>query len=174
MSRYNLLLLSILSLLLISYTPAPSTINPVIGALAPDIALADANGKIIQLNSLRGKMVLIDFWASWCKPCRAENLMLRRAYEQHKNDTFENGIGFEIYSISLDTDSATWQKAIKNDRLKWPSQVCDFKNWDSPAVVDYNFRYLPFNVLIDGKGVIIAKSLFGNRLEETLSAHLAD
>lgn len=149
-------------------------IRPAVGDLAPEIKLPNKTGDSIALSDLRGKVIFIDFWASWCRTCRVENIPLRNAYNTYKDETFDIGNGFEVYSISLDTDSLIWQKAIKNDQLVWENHVCDFKKWDSPLVSLYNFRYLPHNVLIDRNGIIIAKGLFGEDLANTLREHLAE
>jgi peroxiredoxin len=149
-------------------------IHPAIGEMAPDIALKNPQGEIMTLKSLRGKVVLIDFWASWCRSCRIENHSVRRAYNQYKDSNFDIGEGFEVYSVSLDSDASIWQKAIKNDRLDWKYHVSDLKKWDSPLVELYNFRYLPHNVLIDSNGRIVAKTLIGDQLHTTLANHLAE
>jgi peroxiredoxin len=149
-------------------------IHPAIGEMAPDIALKNPYGEVMTLKSLRGKVVLIDFWASWCRSCRIENHSVRKAYNKYKDSNFDIGEGFEVYSVSLDSDAAIWQKAIKNDRLDWKYHVSDLKKWDSPLVELYNFRYLPHNVLIDSNGRIVAKTLIGDQLHTTLANHLAE
>lgn len=154
--------------------PKKNIIRPAVGDLAPEIKLPNRTGDSIALSDLRGKVVFIDFWASWCRTCRVENIPLRNAYNTYKDETFDIGNGLEVFSISLDTDSLIWQKAIKNDQLVWENHVCDFKKWDSPLVSLYNFRYLPHNVLIDRNGIIIAKGLFGEDLANTLREHLAE
>ena len=132
-----------------------------IGNIAPEIELSNPQGEKITLSSLRGKYVLIDFWAGWCGPCRQENPKLKKAYYKYKNR------GFEIYAISLDRTKEAWQNAIKQDGLNW-IQVSDLKFWQSPVVQLYNVEAIPYNVLIDKEGKIIAKNLRGQQLENKL------
>jgi len=132
-----------------------------IGAEAPEIDLASPDGKSIKLSSLRGKVVLLDFWASWCRPCRAENPTLVAAYEKFKNK------GFEIYQVSLDKDKAGWTGAIASDRLTW-THVSDLKFWDCVAAKQYNVSSIPKSYLLDKDGKIIASDLRGPALEAKL------
>lgn len=134
-----------------------------IGTPAPEITMDTPDGKSLSLSSLKGKIVLVDFWASWCGPCRAENPNVVKAYNTYKSK------GFDIYSVSLDKDLDKWKAAIQKDNLSWPNHVCDFKNWQSPVVQLYNFTGIPSNVLIDKKGNIIAKNLRGEDLEKKLA-----
>lgn len=134
-----------------------------IGAPAPEIKFNTPAGKPLALSSLKGKVVLVDFWASWCGPCRQENPNVVRAYNKYKDK------GFDIYSVSLDNDLNRWKAAIEKDKLTWKSHVCDFKGWQSPVVGDYNFNGIPSNVLLDKDGNIIAKNLRGAELESKLA-----
>ena len=126
---------------------------------APDISLPNPEGKILQLSSLKGKVVLIDFWASWCGPCRRENPNVVALYTKYKDK------GFTVFSVSLDNDKEAWKRAIKSDGLVWPYHVSDLKEWSSPLVQLYKFEGIPFTVLLDKKGNIVEKNLRGKALE---------
>lgn len=131
------------------------------GTLAPEIALPNPNGDIIKLSDLRGDYVLIDFWASWCKPCRMENPNVVRMYKKYANENFE------IFGVSLDRNKEKWMEAIAKDQLEWP-HVSDLKFWQSAAAELYNVRTIPFTVLIDPDGNVIATKLRGAALEQKL------
>ena len=134
---------------------------PTVGSMAPDITMPDVSGKMFSLSELKGKFVLVDFWASWCGPCRGENPNLVAAYNKFKNKNFT------VLGVSLDDDKDKWIKAIKDDKLAW-KQISDLKQWSSAAVGLYGFDGIPYNVLLDPQGKIIAKSLRGADLETTL------
>ena len=131
------------------------------GQPAIEIALPSANGDTIRLSSLKGKVVLLDFWASWCGPCRVANKGLTKIYQKFKAK------GFEIYSVSLDNEKENWLKAIKKDQLPW-TQVSDLKAWNNAASTAYGIKGIPFNVLLDKDGIIIAKNLRGDELMKKL------
>jgi thiol-disulfide isomerase/thioredoxin len=136
--------------------------TPHIGNIAPNISLPDTTGIALSLSSLRGQYVLIDFWASWCGPCRNENPNVVKAFNKYKDKNFT------IYSVSLDKDKQDWEDAIVSDKLSW-HHVSDLKSWDSPVVSLYGFNAIPTNVLIDPQGKIIATDLRGNDLDNKLA-----
>lgn len=133
-----------------------------IGKPAPDFTQNDAEGKPVSLSGFKGKFVLVDFWASWCGPCRAENPNVVRAYNKYKNKNFT------IVGVSLDEDKAAWQKAIKHDQLNW-TQVSDLKGWKNAVAQQYGIRAIPANILIDDHGIIVGHDLRGQKLEDKLA-----
>ena len=139
-----------------------ATMKDMKNGLAPEIALNNPEGETVKLSSLKGKYVLIDFWASWCGPCRRENPNVVKMYEKYKNK------GFEIYGVSLDKDMGKWKAAIAKDGLTWP-QVSDLAGWQSSAAAKYGVKSIPHTVLLDKKGNIIATKLRGAALEQKLA-----
>ena len=143
-----------------------------LGNKAPEIMMSSPKGNVITLSSLRGKLVLIDFWASWCGPCRAENPSVVSAYNKYHEQKFKNGNGFEILSVSLDQNELAWAKAIEKDQLVWPYHVSDLQGWSNAAALRYGVNSIPTNVLVNGEGIIIAKNLRGEALEKAISSQL--
>ncbi len=131
------------------------------GNMAPEITLPDRDGKPVSLSSMRGKVVLIDFWASWCGPCRRDNPEVVRMYNRFKDK------GFDIFGVSLDRDAASWLAAIEKDGLTW-THVSDLKYWQSAGAEAYGVKAIPHTVLIDREGKIIARKLRGKALEDKL------
>jgi peroxiredoxin len=133
-----------------------------IGQPAPEIALPDTTGTVVKLSSMKGKYVLLDFWAKWCGPCRQENPNVVRAYHKYKDK------GFTVFGVSLDRSKQDWMNAIKQDGLVW-THVSDLKYWQSEAAKTYNITGIPFSLLLDPNGVIIAKNLRGAALDNKLN-----
>lgn len=139
------------------------------GEPAPEIALPTPDGQIITLSSLKGKLVLIDFWASWCPPCVKEQPVLKALYEKQSKNVKAGKL--EILGVSIDKTKENWEKAIKRFKISWP-QVSDLKFWKSPVTSDYGIEDLPFNVIVDEQGIVIAINLHDKELEDFINNYL--
>lgn len=146
---------------LISKTGATELLK--VGDEAPEISLPDPDGKIVTLSSTRGSIVLLDFWAAWCNPCRQENPNLVKAYNQYR------GKGFRIFQVSLDKTKEEWLKGIKDDNLSQWIHTSDLKYWNSVVVSLYKIGSIPYNLLLDNEGKILAKNLRGEALQNKLT-----
>jgi thiol-disulfide isomerase/thioredoxin len=140
----------------------------IVGVEMPDFAQNGVDDKPITLKSLRGKVVLIDFWASWCGPCRRENPNVVATYNKYKEK------GFEILSVSLDSDKERWLGAIQQDGLLWKNHVCDLRGWKNEVAGQYGVSSIPQTLLIDKEGKLIARNLRGEQLGEALKQLLGE
>jgi len=141
------------------------------GNKSPEIKLPNTKGDTVALSSLKGKLVLIDFWGTWCAPCVEEQPELAKLYRKYKQSYFTNAKGFEIYGVSLDAKKSNWESFITTNKINW-IQVSDLKFWRSPVAKVFNIQALPFNMLIDGNGIILAKNLHGVDLEKGIARYL--
>ena len=168
------ILILAVALLLVGSIMSPSTAQTNVlekGNKSPEIRLPSVKGDTVTLSSLKGKLVLIDFWGTWCAPCVEEQSELAKLYHTYQHAHFTIGKGFEIYGVSLDSKKITWENFLVKHKINWV-QVSDLKFWRSPVARTYNIQGLPFNVLVDDKGVILAKNLHGKDLEKEINKYL--
>ncbi|MEM7161789.1 MAG: TlpA disulfide reductase family protein [Bacteroidota bacterium] len=162
--------MKILAILFLGTALSFSPVSLEHGEPSPEITLPTANGEMLSLSSLQGDVVLIDFWASWCAPCRKKHPEMVNVYKDFKESTFKNGEGFQIYSISLDKSKERWLRAIQEDQLTWPHHVSDLKGWDSEAAKTFEIRSIPQNILLDRNGTIIGRNYSAEALKEVLTS----
>ena len=171
-SKILILLIAVMPALTLPAQNEKPVLGTRIGNIAPEIIEKSNTGTTMKLSDTKGKMVLIDFWASWCGPCRRENPTIIAAYQKYKDKKFISGKGFTVFSVSLDRTEEAWKKGIADDKLEWPYHVSDLKYWNSILAAIYGIRSIPGNFLIDGKGIIVARDLRGPALEAALEKHL--
>lgn len=169
MKRTILFLVPLLALFVACDVQQGKYIN---GVELPVVSLPDADGNAIELEKLRGNIVLVDLWASWCTPCRKQHPRLVKLYDKYKNAQFEGAEGFVIYQVSLDSKKEAWQEAIAKDGLVWPNHVSELKGWESSVVGLYEIEAIPTSFLLDQNGMIIGKDLSMVELEKVLDNRL--
>jgi len=173
----NTFLIAVLGSCLIAFTTSwnkgkPAGV-PKVGQLATDLDYESPDGSMMALSDLQGHVVLLDFWASWCGPCRRKNPSIVALYEKYKGKKFIKGTeGFEVYSVSLDKDKNRWLAAIEKDRLNWDNHVSDLKGWSCEGARKYGVGSIPTTYLIDEEGYIIGRNLSSAAIQLELEKRL--
>lgn len=165
--RNSLVLLTLFFLSSCSYFNSSKLIN---GSPAPAFSLPDKNGQPLALSSFKGDLVLVEFWASWCKPCREENPKIVKLYNKYKDSAFQQANRLQVVSISLDTDKEKWLDAVRQDNLIWEHHLNDLQGWNGAAVDSYRVESIPSSFLVDQNGIIIGKNLKARDLDKLLAA----
>lgn len=149
--------LFLVAFLVTLFSQSASAQMPSVGKKAAEIELTTPEGKMLKLSSLQGHVVLIDFWASWCGPCRRANPHVVAIYNKYKNQKYQKGLkGFTVFSVSLDKNREAWLAAIQQDGLEWPHHVSDLKGWSAEPAIQYGVRAIPTTILLDEDGIVIA------------------
>ncbi len=150
----------------------PANVGPLENQEVPETVLPDTADQIIDLASVRGSMVLVNFWASWCRPCRDKNPEITQLYSRFHDKSFENGDGFEVFSISLDRNKDAWIKAINDDQLVWPWHGSNLMRFEDELVEQYGVNSIPISFIIDGNGKLVKRTSNMNEVAEILEAQM--
>lgn len=170
----NILLLSSLLFALLFTQCSSNNSGLINGKIAPGIVLENLDGEEVNLEQFKGKIVLVDFWASWCKPCREVHPKLIEIYNKYNKADFVDAESFEILSVSLDVSREKWSSAIEADDLPWPGQVSELKGWQTKAARDYKLESIPASFLLDQNGVIIGVDLHHRDIARILKMRTKD